>query len=165
MFIPGVDDDQIPRQPSDEPFSIPGRESHADADLPQRARGRVLAAAVRDGRPTYDRRRQAPLPRRLGNSGRQATAASQPGQRPRDFPNDGSRELRRLAMGAILAGRLKVPAPAGRWGAPAPLNQIVDAVCAHRLQAITTPSAATTDQTQTAIYHINHRVHFTYNEE
>jgi len=47
------------------------------------------------------------------------------------FPNDGSRELRRLALGAILAGRLRVPAPAGRWGGPAPLQDVVDLLGAH----------------------------------
>ena len=47
------------------------------------------------------------------------------------FPTDGSRELRRLAMGAILAGRLTVPPPAGRWGAPAPLRDVVDLLGAH----------------------------------
>src|SRR5205814_932502 len=47
------------------------------------------------------------------------------------FPLDGSRELRRLAMGAILAGRITVPAPPGRWGAPAPLQDVVDLLGAH----------------------------------
>jgi len=42
------------------------------------------------------------------------------------FPDDGSYQLRRLAMGAILGGRLTVPVPAGRWGPPAPLSSVVD---------------------------------------
>lgn len=52
------------------------------------------------------------------------------------FPKDGSRALRRLAMGAILAGRLRVPVPPGRWGAPVPLQDFVDLLGAHafRLQ-------------------------------
>lgn len=46
------------------------------------------------------------------------------------FPDDGSYQLRRLAMGAILAGRFTVSAPANRWGPPAPLSIVVDVVSA-----------------------------------
>jgi hypothetical protein len=42
------------------------------------------------------------------------------------FPSDGSHRLRRLTMGAILAGRFKVPPPESRWGPPAPLGVVVD---------------------------------------
>jgi hypothetical protein len=56
------------------------------------------------------------------------------------FPSDGSYELRRLAMGAILAGRLKAPAPASRWGAPASLEHVVDMLGAHTLRASKSPS-------------------------
>jgi len=38
------------------------------------------------------------------------------------FPADGSERLRRLLMGAILAGRFGVPTPASRWAAPLPLE-------------------------------------------
>lgn len=38
------------------------------------------------------------------------------------FPADGSERLRRLFMGAILAGRFVVPAPSSRWGAPMSLQ-------------------------------------------
>jgi len=40
------------------------------------------------------------------------------------FPNAGSGDLRRLTLAAILAGRLSVPAPAHRWGAPMPLQDL-----------------------------------------
>jgi len=80
------------------------------------------------------------------------------------FPNDGSYELRRLAMGTILAGRLKVPAPAGRWGAPVPLNDVVDALCAHAFHSSITSSRATRDRTSTGISHKDHRVNFTYSD-
>src|SRR5712692_8466902 len=68
------------------------------------------------------------------------------------FPRDGSYQLRRLAMGAILAGRLQVPAPPGRWGAPAPLEFAVDRLCAHVFHS-TTKAPATTDRTLTLINH------------
>jgi hypothetical protein len=42
------------------------------------------------------------------------------------MPSDRSYELRRRAMGAILAGRLRVEAPKDRWGPPAPLSTAVD---------------------------------------
>lgn len=77
------------------------------------------------------------------------------------FPDDGSRELRRLAMGAILAGRLNVPAPAGRWGAPAPLQDVVDLLGAHALQSPTRSSRATPDRTLAGITHKYCRVYFT----
>jgi hypothetical protein len=38
------------------------------------------------------------------------------------FPSDGTRALRRLLLGAILAGRLRVPAPESRWGMPVSLE-------------------------------------------
>ena len=56
------------------------------------------------------------------------------------FPDDGSYELRRLAMGAILAGRLKPPAPASRWGAPAPHEHVVDMLGAHTLRSSRMPA-------------------------
>jgi hypothetical protein len=72
------------------------------------------------------------------------------------FPTDGSYQLRRLAIGAILAGRLKVPAPESRWGPPAPLELIADALCTNAfLPRITSPSA-TTDRTAASISHKNH---------
>jgi hypothetical protein len=48
------------------------------------------------------------------------------------FPNDGSYQLRRLTMGAILAGRFKVPPPESRWGPPAPLSIIVEVLSVRR---------------------------------
>ena len=57
------------------------------------------------------------------------------------FPRDGSDELRRLAIGAILAGRLKVPAPEGRWGAPAPLQDVVHLLGAHAFHSRNRPHA------------------------
>lgn len=44
------------------------------------------------------------------------------------FPTDGSERLRRLIMGAILAGRFAVPAPASRWGAPLSLDAAAEAI-------------------------------------
>jgi len=55
------------------------------------------------------------------------------------FPIDRSGELQRLAMGAILAGRLRVPAPAERWGAPAPLGGVVNPLAAHAFQSAINP--------------------------
>lgn len=42
------------------------------------------------------------------------------------LPDDGSFKLRRLTIGAILAGRFVVPPVAERWGLPAPLSAAVD---------------------------------------
>ncbi len=81
------------------------------------------------------------------------------------FPKDDSRELRRLAMGAILAGRLTVPRPIGRWGAPAPLQDIVDLLGAHAFHSRIKSPGATTDRTFRTINHINHRVHFTHDDQ
>ena len=81
------------------------------------------------------------------------------------FPNDRSRELRRLAMGAILTGRLSAPAPATRWGAPASLQDVVAIRSAHVLHSPVSSSIATPDRTQTGITHKNHRVEFTYSDQ
>jgi hypothetical protein len=42
------------------------------------------------------------------------------------FPEDASYRLRRLALGAILAGGFVVPAPPTRWASPRPLSVAVD---------------------------------------
>lgn len=81
------------------------------------------------------------------------------------FPKDGSRELRRLAMGAMLAGRLTVPAPASRWGAPAPLQDVVDLLCPNAFHSPIRSSSATPDRTFTPITHKNHRIEFTYSDQ
>ena len=81
------------------------------------------------------------------------------------FPKDGSRELRRLAMGAMLAGRLTVPTPASRWGAPAPLQDVVDLLYAQSFQSPIRPSSGTPDRTFAPIDHINYRIQFTYTDQ
>jgi hypothetical protein len=97
-------------------------------------------------------------------SGRQRRRLSPESVR-QHFPNDGSRELRRLALGAILAGRLRVPAPAGRWGAPVLLHDVVDLLNAHAFHLGIQSSSATVDRTFKTINHINHRVNFIYNDQ
>jgi len=97
-------------------------------------------------------------------SGRQRRRLSPESVR-QHFPNDGSHEFRRLALGAILAGRLRVPPPAGRWGAPVPLQNVVDLLGAHAFHSGIKSPSATLDRTFRTINHINHRVHFTYDDQ
>lgn len=44
------------------------------------------------------------------------------------FPEDATKRLRRLLMGALLAGRCQVPTPPTRWSKPAPLAALAEAL-------------------------------------
>ena len=54
------------------------------------------------------------------------------------FPRNGSFELRRILMYAILAGRLTVPAPSSRWGRPAALVESMSTVAIYGDHSVAT---------------------------